>query len=169
MRHQKKRYTVARSKYAKIPLKIKLKFLRKIISEGFSIRDVNPIWISRPPFTTSTTRLPRPSCANTGPIASRWSSTNPATTRCLSSTTSVREFVAVTAALKLRARANTSCPSRATTLAVWTSVRMGCRPRSVLARAEWKAKSNPRWSFQSQSRSSVQLALPERCHHPSIF
>ena len=40
MRHQKKRYAVPRSKYAKIPLKTKLKFLKKIITEGYSIRDV---------------------------------------------------------------------------------------------------------------------------------
>ena len=40
MRHQKKRYAVPRSKYAKISMKTKLKLLKKIIIEGFSIRDV---------------------------------------------------------------------------------------------------------------------------------
>lgn len=40
MRHQKKRYTMPRSKYAKIPLKTKLKFLKKVVTEGMSIRDV---------------------------------------------------------------------------------------------------------------------------------
>lgn len=59
MRHQKKRYTVLRSKYAKILLKTKLKFLKKIINEGYSIRDVKHFLNSLLPSTTSTTPLPR--------------------------------------------------------------------------------------------------------------
>lgn len=52
MRHQKKRYSMPRSKYAKIPLKTKLKFLRKIIIEGFSIRDVKYFKVSQLRYTT---------------------------------------------------------------------------------------------------------------------
>ena len=52
MRHHKKRYAVPRSKYAKILLKTKLKFLRKILTEGFSIKDVPICQSSQPPSTT---------------------------------------------------------------------------------------------------------------------
>jgi hypothetical protein len=40
MFHKKRRHVGVRTKYAKIPIKTKLKFLRKVIVEGFSIRDV---------------------------------------------------------------------------------------------------------------------------------
>ena len=42
MLHRKRRHVGVRSKYAKIPVKTKLKFLRKVLLEGFSIRDVTP-------------------------------------------------------------------------------------------------------------------------------
>lgn len=42
MFHKKRRAVGVRSKYAKIPIKTKLAFLRKVIKEGFSIRDVPP-------------------------------------------------------------------------------------------------------------------------------
>lgn len=40
MFQRKRRYICMRSKYAKIPVKTKLRFLRKVILEGFSIKDV---------------------------------------------------------------------------------------------------------------------------------
>lgn len=44
----KRRTSSKRSKYAKIPIKIKVKFLRKVLLEGFSIRDVTLIIGSHP-------------------------------------------------------------------------------------------------------------------------
>jgi hypothetical protein len=41
MFHRKRRHVGVRSKYAKIPAMTKLRFLRKVLLEGFSIRDVN--------------------------------------------------------------------------------------------------------------------------------
>lgn len=40
MRQKENRFQKLRSKYAKIPLKTKVKFLRKVVVEGMSIRDV---------------------------------------------------------------------------------------------------------------------------------
>jgi len=63
--HQRKRRTVGlRSKYAKIPIKTKIKFLKKVIQEGFSIRDVPFSWSSLPPSSTSTTLLQKLSFAS---------------------------------------------------------------------------------------------------------
>jgi hypothetical protein len=59
MMHRKRRHVGLRSKYAKIPVKTKLKFLRKVLLEGFSIRDVDPIQIRPPPSSTSITPQPK--------------------------------------------------------------------------------------------------------------
>ncbi len=40
MYQRKRRHIGNRSKYTKVPIKTKLKFLRKVILEGFSIKDV---------------------------------------------------------------------------------------------------------------------------------
>jgi hypothetical protein len=40
MFHKKRRHVGIRSKYTKVPLKTKFKFLRKVVQEGFSIKDV---------------------------------------------------------------------------------------------------------------------------------
>jgi hypothetical protein len=52
MNSLKKRKVGARSKYAKIPLRIKIKFLKKVINEGFSIRDVIIQKSSHRPYST---------------------------------------------------------------------------------------------------------------------
>ncbi len=67
MMHRKRRQVGVRSKYAKTPLKTKLKFLRKVLLEGFSIRDVNNPLCSPPPSSTSTIPRPRPSSVSTRP------------------------------------------------------------------------------------------------------
>lgn len=67
MLHRRRQVGV-RSKYAKIPVKTKLKFLRKVLLEGFSIRDVIPPPSRLPPSSTSTTPPPRHSSANTRPL-----------------------------------------------------------------------------------------------------
>ena len=84
-----------------IPLKIKLKFIRKIIIEGFYIRDVKNISISQPLSTTSTTRLPRHLWGSKDLIHSKWNSANPLTTNFLTTTTFKHEFDAVTVTLSL--------------------------------------------------------------------
>lgn len=67
MFHRKRKHVGQRSKYAKIPAKTKLMFLRKVIQEGFSIRDVPIIQTRRPLSSTSTTPQPRPSFDSTRP------------------------------------------------------------------------------------------------------
>ena len=60
MMHRKRRHVGLRLKYAKIPVKTKLKFLRKVLLEGLSIRNVNTAQIRPPPSSTSTTPQPKP-------------------------------------------------------------------------------------------------------------
>lgn len=70
MRQKENRFQKLRSKYAKIPLKTKVKFLRKVVVEGMSIRDVPIFEISPQSTMTSTTLLPRPWWGSTNPICS---------------------------------------------------------------------------------------------------
>lgn len=43
MYHRKRKHVGHRSKYTKVPIKTKLKFLKKVILEGISIKDVKPM------------------------------------------------------------------------------------------------------------------------------
>lgn len=56
-----------RTKYAKILIKSKVKFLRKVVLDGLSIKDVELILLSRPQSLTSIIPRPRPSFVNTDP------------------------------------------------------------------------------------------------------
>lgn len=49
-----------RCKYAKIPIKTKVKFLRKVLIDGLSIKDVTVDEFSHLPSSTSTIPLLRP-------------------------------------------------------------------------------------------------------------
>ena len=72
-----------RNKYAKIPIKIKVKFLRKVVIDGLSIRDVKSFSLSPPPSLTSITPLPKHSFGSTGPISSNTASISPPKNRPL--------------------------------------------------------------------------------------
>jgi len=76
--HQRKRRTVGiRSKYAKIPIKTKIKFLKKVIQEGFSIRDVPFSWSSLLPSSTLITQLQKHSFDSISPTVLTTTSTFP--------------------------------------------------------------------------------------------
>ncbi len=142
MRHQKKRYTVLRSKYAKIPLKTKLKFLKKIIKQGYSIRDVKKILNSQLPSTISTTPLPRLSWGNIGPIISNSTLTVPFKRKFPSGMATRREFVALIAASKPKRKPNTKLPRWVIIQATHFIFKTGLLLLFFLTQKKLKQKSN---------------------------
>lgn len=64
---KKKSSPKERTKYAKILIKSKVKFLRKVVFDGLSIKDVGLFLLSQPPSLTSIIQQPRPSSDNTEP------------------------------------------------------------------------------------------------------
>jgi len=142
MRHQKKRYTVPRSKYAKIPLKTKLKFLKKIINEGYSIRDVKNFLNSLLPSTTSTTPLPRLSWGNIGPIISNSTLMAPLKRKFLSGMAIRREFVAVIAPSRPKRKPSMNSPRWVIIQETHFLFKTGFLPRFFLTQKKLKQKSN---------------------------
>ena len=59
-----------RNKYAKIPMKAKIQFLKKVITEQMSIKEVNLVLCRQPQCSASTTLQPRHSSASTSSTCS---------------------------------------------------------------------------------------------------
>ena len=147
MRHQKKRYSVPRSQYAKIPLKTKLKFLKKIINEGFSIKDVWIYWISRLRSTILTIPQPRLLWGNIGLISFNLAWISLLRIKFLPGTAKRKEFDAVTVVFRLNAKLSPNSSFNATILEIVIWMRTTAHyPLFVQTAQKSKYRRNkPKW------------------------